>query len=197
MSSKNLSYYIRFGKIKWHSRTISPGQLRHWIFYSILVDFNSIVLYFIATLRVPAIAVITWHVPWAAMFLIYSFLSGWFCGLVRRILNFLWIQRYIFPWLCWLRICIVLRVYILQFSSLLPTNRQKQKKMKWRDFTGPEKLVLFSKIEIPLLLPNFSKKIELQELWDDFIKIYDILRMKDSKVKFDYYFILLFRLSET
>ena len=64
----------------------------------------------------------------------------------------------------------------IQFSWFVD---KETKKLKWRDFTGPEKLILFSKIEIPSLLSNFSKKFELQELWDDFIKIYDILRMKD------------------
>ena len=30
------------------------------------------------------------------------------------------------------------------------------KKLKWRDLTGPEKLVLFSKIKISQLLPHFE-----------------------------------------
>ena len=59
-----------------------------WASYCILIDFDSIILYFIATIQVPAIAVITWHVPWAAMFLIYNFLPCLFCEFVRKISNF-------------------------------------------------------------------------------------------------------------
>ena len=37
------------------------------------------------------------------------------------------------------------------------------KKLKWRDLTGPEKLVLFSKIKISQLLPHFEKSNQIKK----------------------------------
>ena len=38
------------------------------------------------------------------------------------------------------------------------------KKLNWRDLTGPEKVKLFSNINIPQLLPSLEKRTELQKL---------------------------------
>ena len=42
------------------------------------------------------------------------------------------------------------------------------KKLKWRDLTGPEKL---PKIDIPTLFPSLLKKHELQALWTEFYRL--------------------------
>ncbi len=55
---------------------------------------------------------------------------------------------------------------------------KETKKLKWRDFTGPEKLTLFSKINIPSLLPNFEQSDSIQKIWDSFMKIYKTLLMQ-------------------
>lgn len=47
------------------------------------------------------------------------------------------------------------------------------KKLNWRDLTGPEKVKLFSNINIPQLLPSLEKRTELQKLWANF---YDFVK---------------------
>ena len=46
------------------------------------------------------------------------------------------------------------------------------KELKWRDLTGPEKLRLFSHIDIPFLLPQEDDKHIIQQIWVDFFTIY-------------------------
>ncbi len=47
---------------------------------------------------------------------------------------------------------------------------KESKKMTWRDLTGPEKMRLFERIEIPSLFPGLSTKADqLQALWKDFL----------------------------
>ena len=57
---------------------------------------------------------------------------------------------------------------------------KETKKLKWRDFTGPEKLQGFSKIKIPELPPRFQSSREIQKLWDNFGTIYEHLLINDA-----------------
>ena len=52
---------------------------------------------------------------------------------------------------------------------------KESKNLKWRDLTGPEKLKLFKSIKIAELFPNLQKAQEVQQLWEQFKKIYGIL----------------------
>ena len=52
---------------------------------------------------------------------------------------------------------------------------KESKNLKWRDLTGPEELKLFKSIKIAELFPNLQKAQEVQQLWEQFKKIYDIL----------------------
>ena len=50
------------------------------------------------------------------------------------------------------------------------------KQVKWRDLVGPEKLKLFSKIDIPELFPDFPQGDKVQQIWKDFLAIHSLLR---------------------
>ena len=50
--------------------------------------------------------------------------------------------------------------------------------MKWRDQTGNEKLKLFKQIQIPAVFPHFPNGDTVQNIWKDFLEIYDLLRSK-------------------
>lgn len=52
---------------------------------------------------------------------------------------------------------------------------KESKKLKWRDLTGPEKLVLFRNIKIRNVLPTFEDGDKIQCLWDTFLNISEIL----------------------
>ena len=45
------------------------------------------------------------------------------------------------------------------------------KKLSYRDLTGPEKIRLLEKINIPVLVPPLDKKEQLQTLWKDFYSL--------------------------
>ena len=53
------------------------------------------------------------------------------------------------------------------------------KKLKWCDLTGPEKVRLFSHIDIPALFPSLKMKDELQELWTAFFMLIQELKLAD------------------
>ena len=55
---------------------------------------------------------------------------------------------------------------------------KESKCLKWRDLTGPEKLNLFTKINIVELFPSIPKAEEIQRIWVTFFKIYNVLRVK-------------------
>ena len=63
------------------------------------------------------------------------------------------------------------------------------KQLTYRDLTGPEKLILFEKIKITELLPNFEKSVEISNLWSDFIDLIGDLKLsytsKEDIEKFD------------
>ena len=54
------------------------------------------------------------------------------------------------------------------------TNKES-KKTTWRDLTGPEKVRLFTKIDISTLFPELTKRNELKVLWDDFYELIKII----------------------
>ena len=51
------------------------------------------------------------------------------------------------------------------------------KKLQYRDLTGPEKLLVFQKIKIKELLPNFPDSEKVENLWFGFIDIYGKLKL--------------------
>ena len=63
------------------------------------------------------------------------------------------------------------------------------KKLQYRDLTGPEKLLLFQKIDISDLLPQHEKSGQVQVLWNDFINLIGDLKLSynssDSISQFD------------
>ena len=58
------------------------------------------------------------------------------------------------------------------------------KKLKWRDLTGPEKVKLFQNMDISKLLPNFEKSTSIQQLWDGFKMITDVLSSSNNSSDF-------------
>ena len=50
-------------------------------------------------------------------------------------------------------------------------RKQRKKELKYRDLTGPEKIRLFTKINIPSLFPTLPKREQLQNLWCTFFKL--------------------------
>ena len=48
---------------------------------------------------------------------------------------------------------------------------KEKKGLKYRDLTGPEKIRLFTKINIPSLFPTLPKREQLQNLWCTFFKL--------------------------
>jgi len=63
------------------------------------------------------------------------------------------------------------------------------KDLKWRDFMGPEKLVVFSKIYLPKLLPDLPNINVVQLLWKKLKSLYDVLHSErisfSNAVKFE------------
>jgi hypothetical protein len=55
-------------------------------------------------------------------------------------------------------------------------------KLKWRTLTGPEKLIVFSKINIPELFPDLEDKHEIQSLWKDLLEINKLLSARPGDV---------------
>ena len=53
---------------------------------------------------------------------------------------------------------------------------KETQKLRWRDLTGPEKLVLFSKTNMTILLPGHCKVDSVQKLWADFLEVYKMIR---------------------
>ena len=58
--------------------------------------------------------------------------------------------------------------------------------IKWRDLMGPEKIKLFSNIDIPTLFPALEKKVQLQKLWKTFFELIKYLNESEcDHVEFD------------
>ena len=54
---------------------------------------------------------------------------------------------------------------------------QTQKKLEYKDLTGPEKLHVFQHINFQVLLPHYKHVKELEKLWRDFIDIIGDLKL--------------------
>ena len=59
---------------------------------------------------------------------------------------------------------------------------KESKKLKWRTLTGPEKLIVFSKINIPELFPGLENKDDIQNLWRDLLEVNTLLSTRPDKV---------------
>ena len=53
---------------------------------------------------------------------------------------------------------------------------KNSKEVKWRDLVGPEKLKLFSKLNLPQMYPDLPNAQKIQKIWKDFLSIYNLLR---------------------
>ena len=60
---------------------------------------------------------------------------------------------------------------------------KENKKLAWRDLTGPEKTRLFKNIDIPNLLPMHQKKTQIQSLWVDFFSLVNSLSQSNCNSK--------------
>ena len=54
---------------------------------------------------------------------------------------------------------------------------KESKKLEYRDLTGPEKLKLFQNINIPTLLPRYSRNKEIQVIWQKFMELIGDLKL--------------------
>ena len=50
------------------------------------------------------------------------------------------------------------------------------KKLQYQDLTGPEEILLFSKIDVKALLPNFDDSVKTGNLWKSFIDLFRELK---------------------
>jgi len=55
---------------------------------------------------------------------------------------------------------------------------KESKNLKWRDLTVNEKLKLLKQIQIPVLFPHFPNGDIIQNIWKEFLEIYDLLCLK-------------------
>ena len=62
---------------------------------------------------------------------------------------------------------------------------ENSKKLKWRTFTGPEKLRLFTKLNIADHFPKLEDKDRKQALWTKLIEINKLLSAKPSEMTDD------------
>ena len=59
---------------------------------------------------------------------------------------------------------------------------KESKKLKWRSLTGPEKLKVFSNIDLVNLFPDLEDNELVLKLWSDFLKIHQLFSTEPSKV---------------
>ena len=59
---------------------------------------------------------------------------------------------------------------------------KQSKQLKWRSLTGPEKLTLFSNINISTVFPDLPHNQEVQKLWEDFIVIHKLFSSKPTEL---------------
>ena len=53
------------------------------------------------------------------------------------------------------------------------------KQMQWRDLTGPEKIRLFNKVDIPKYFPALSNGSAIQDIWIEFWRLFNKLSMPE------------------
>ncbi len=68
---------------------------------------------------------------------------------------------------------------ILGYSFWIGKDSQK---LKWRTLTGPEKLIVFSKISIPELFPDQENRHEIQSLWEGLLEVNKLLSARPAEV---------------
>ena len=59
---------------------------------------------------------------------------------------------------------------------------KESKKLKWQNLTRPEKLTVFSNIDLSQLFPELENVTHIQKLWKDFLEIHRIFSMKPSEI---------------
>lgn len=57
---------------------------------------------------------------------------------------------------------------------------QETKQTKWRDLSGPEKIILFNKIDIPKFFPSVSNASAIQDIWMEFWRLFRELAEKHT-----------------
>ena len=62
-------------------------------------------------------------------------------------------------------------------------SNKDSRSLKWCDLMGPEKLKIFDQIDIPHLLLRIPNATKVQEIWNSFLGIYNILRSTNSLTK--------------
>ena len=60
---------------------------------------------------------------------------------------------------------------------------QQSKQLKWQTLNGPEKLIVFSNIDIPATFPDLEHKAEIQNLLEEFLKIHKMFSVKPADVQ--------------
>ena len=55
-------------------------------------------------------------------------------------------------------------------------------KLKWRTLTGPEKMIVFSKIDIPGTFPHLEDSDKIQSLWKDLLEINRLLSSRPEEM---------------
>ena len=60
---------------------------------------------------------------------------------------------------------------------------RESRKLKWRSFTGPEKLKVLSKINLVELFPEVENVEEIQALWREFIKVNESLSVRPENMQ--------------
>lgn len=57
---------------------------------------------------------------------------------------------------------------------------QDTKQLKWRDLNGPEKIRLFKHMDIPKYFPNIPNASVIQDVWSEFVRLFDELGKSDN-----------------
>ena len=60
---------------------------------------------------------------------------------------------------------------------------KQSKQLKWRTLTGPEKLLVFSNINIPATFPTLEYKDEIQKLWEDLLALHQLFSVKPDDLQ--------------
>ena len=71
------------------------------------------------------------------------------------------------------------RMGIVGYSFWIGKDSQR---LKWRSLTGPEKLIVFSKINIPELFPDLEHRDVIQSLWRDLVEVNRLLSARPEEV---------------
>lgn len=56
---------------------------------------------------------------------------------------------------------------------------KETKKLQWHDLMGPEKLILFHKIQLVTMFPNIKNVNRMQKLWKEFEDLHNLLQCEN------------------